>query len=775
MTIWEGTMAERLGSRSLSAKLGYLMTIVISFTVIALTVQSAGRFSSYIIQNIEESSTSLAERTAREVSFIIENWMSQMAVTVSRLPAQSGQQTSADTGLMAALRADRDLLAANLYVITNGQAKLLRYAQQPVKDSSASINGVAKHQALKVAMDSLAKEAAANPKIFTDDRVILNITPEVKSPTILMALKLSIPGNDSKFAVIAVVADMTRIQLSLPQSRNTSGFIIDRKGFFFASTEEEKIAAKKTARNNELVRKALELRAPSGFLSNYSSGSTREKIGSYAQLPGSLPFFVIVERDRAAAFQAVTKLYVSSALWGILLILLAAMISYLTAGTITKNLKNLVSATKRIAGGDFAVRLQPNSNDEVALLSHSVNHMAGKIQFLMSSEVEKARFEKELETAQMVQSTFFPKKEISKAFFNVTGSYQPATECGGDLWGHFSVSEDIELVFIADAMGHGAPAALVTAIAFAVCKSVETILNEDSKIDASPSRLLNRLNKIILDAVDGKISMTFFVAVIDFKTGTMTYSNAGHNFPFVLATSKDDPRLGAATKRSTTQSGTFPITLTLQGNPLGVERDSQFKEKTLKIAAGDKIILFTDGLIENTRNGSEPLGRKALINLACQGEAVSAEGLKNLLISEGAARYGFDNLTDDVTIVVAEVASHWKPQEHPKIDIEPSNVVASTPLLNIGGSELEVSIPPPPTPVKSIPLPIEALVIEKEAVLDLAPTSDVPNFALSLTPDAGPQAELPVSAAFDLGSDPTPEAEKNPETPLPSKPIRSTG
>jgi serine phosphatase RsbU (regulator of sigma subunit) len=770
-------MTERLGSRSLSAKLGYLMTLVISFTVIALTVQSAGRFSSYIIQNIEESSTSLAERTAREVSYIIENWLSQMAVTVSRLPAQSSPQTSADTGLTAALRADRDLLAANLYVVTNGQAKLLRYAQQPAKDATAHLNAAAKLQAIKVAMDTLAKEAAGNSKIFTDDRVIRNITPEAKSPTILMALKLSIPGNDSTFAMIAVVADMTRIQLSLPQSRNTSGFIIDGKGFFFASTDEDKIAAKKTARNNDLVKKALELRAPSGFLANYSSGSNREQIGSYAQLPGSLPFFVIVERDRAAAFQAVSKLYMSSALWGLLLILLAAMASYLTAGTITKNLKNLVSATKRIAGGDFAVRLQPNTNDEVAILSHSVNHMAGKIQFLMSAEVEKARFVKELETAQMVQSTFFPKKEISKNFLSVTGSYQPATECGGDLWGHFSVSEDIELVFIADAMGHGAPAALVTAIAFAVCKSVETILNEDSAIDTSPSRLLKRLNKIILDAVDGKISMTFFVAVIDFKTGKMTYSNAGHNFPFVLATSKDDPRLGASAKRSTNQDSLFPITLTLQGNPLGVEADSEFKEKTLKIAAGDKIILFTDGLIENTRNGSEPLGRKSLIDLASKAGAISADALKELLKSEGAARYGFENLADDVTIVVAEISSHWKVQEKSITGADaPVAAAPSLPILNLDYSVAGITVPPPPPELKPIPVPVvESIVIEKEAVLDLAPPSDLPNFPLSTGPEERIQAEVPVSAAFDLGSDATPESDLKLETSPQVKPVRSTG
>ena len=270
--------------------------------------------------------------------------------------------------------------------------------------------------------------------------------------------------------------------------------------------------------------------------------------------------------------------------------------------------------------------------------------------------------------------------------------------------------------------------------------------------------------------------MTFFVAVIDFKTGKMTYSNAGHNFPFVLATSKDDPRLGAAAKRSTNQDSLFPITLTLQGNPLGVEADSDFKEKTLKIAAGDKIILFTDGLIENTRNGSDPLGRKSLIDIASKAGAISADALKELLKSEGAARYGLENLADDVTIVVAEIGSHWKAQEKSITDADaPGAAAPSLPILNIDGSVVSITVPPPPPGLKPIPIPVESIVIEKEAVFDLAPPSDLPNFALSPGPEEGVQAEVPVSAAFDLGSDTTPEADLKLETPPQVKPVRSTG
>jgi serine phosphatase RsbU (regulator of sigma subunit) len=404
------------------------------------------------------------------------------------------------------------------------------------------------------------------------------------------------------------------------------------------------------------------------------------------------------------------------------------MVSYLSAGSITKNLRELVAATKRIASGDFGVRLQPASRDEVAALGHSVNNMASRIQTLMSTEVEKARFEKELETARMVQSTFFPKTDVSKTNLSVTGSYQPATECGGDLWGHYTVRENVELIFIADAMGHGAPAALVTAIAYAVCQSVSTMLQEKAPIDPSPAILLKRLNKIIYDAVAGKISMTFFAAIFDFNTGKITFANAGHNFPFILSPDKSDPRLGRSAKNMGHPTGA--ITLTLQGNPLGVEPDSEFKEKSIDLKAGDKLVFFTDGLIENSPKGHEPLGRKLLIETACQLGLENIDIVRQQIQEKGASIFGTQNLSDDVTIVVAEINKTWQkltPTAPTQIPLPSATMSANS--MPPGDLPLplalhtESSITPNPMQIESIalsdqspgldqPLPIGSFVLE---------------------------------------------------------------
>lgn len=732
-------MAMASGSRSLTAKLSYLMTFVVMVTVSALTWQSANKFSAYILQTIEENSTSSAETAAADISSTIEKWLGQITVTASKLSGAKVDANNNDTDLAAALRNDKDLLVIHLYSVDSGNLKLIRQARQDTLTFGANAT-IAEKKTIETSIESIghfAADAAKKPNFFDGGLALQNITPKTHKPSLLMAIKFLIPNQPSKFGIMIVAASSTKLQIAMPQSRFTSGYVITKDGSIFASTDETQMSNSKPISGNELVKKALKRQSPAGFLPEFLDRSGKLKLGSYAQARGKIPLYVIVERDRKAAFRIITRTYTSSALWGALILLLAAMVSYLSAGTVTKNLRDLVGATKKISDGDFGFRLQPHSRDEVAELGHSVNNMASRIQMLMRNEVEKARLENELETAKIVQSTFFPKKDISRSHLSVTGNYQPATECGGDLWGHYTVKDGVELVFIADAMGHGAPSALVTAIAYAVCQSVANILGENSNVDPSPASLLRRLNSIIMDAVDGKISMTFFVALFDFNEGQLTMANAGHNFPFILTGDKDDLRLSKQAKKSAKNAQTLPITLTLQGTPLGVERGIDFKEKSIDIKAGDKIFFFTDGLIENYANGKPPLGRKALIDSACMIGHLDTNQIKMKTLEMAKNTFGTQNLQDDVTIVVAEVSKSWvkTPRQ------EPSAIRKENETQNAS-----------------------------VATIDLAP---IPIFELVEASDPQPEVEASTSVTLDLGDNIDPGKGEVPasETPITKIPL----
>ncbi|MCX6123180.1 MAG: SpoIIE family protein phosphatase, partial [Proteobacteria bacterium] len=410
-------------------------------------------------------------------------------------------------------------------------------------------------------------------------------------------------------------------------------------------------------KNTDLVQTAIARTAPSGFQDVYEDSSGRRKLGAYSQIPGYNNLYAIVEKDAEAAFLAITRNYYSATLWALLFTFMAILLSFVGAGSATRSIRDLVTVTREIASGNFTARALPRSKDEIAELGTSVNHMAGRITALLSNEVEKARYEKELETARMVQSTFFPKQDVRLGPLTATGYYQPATECGGDLWGHYKVDEHRQLLFIADVMGHGAPAALVTAIGYAICQAVASILVDEPNLNSSPSKLLERLNMIIYDAVEGKISMTFFAAMLDFSTGVMTYANAGHNFPVIMTRNPDDARVGKAAKAK--PASAYIIPLQLQGTPLGIDRAAEFKEKQTSICAGDLIFLFTDGLIENQLPEGKPMGRKNLIEMLAQWGDQDCFGVKKSALDAATALFGSTNLNDDVTIVVAEIDKNW--------------------------------------------------------------------------------------------------------------------
>jgi hypothetical protein len=214
-------------------------------------------------------------------------------------------------------------------------------------------------------------------------------------------------------------------------------------------------------------------------------------------------------------------------------------------------------------------------------------------------------------------------------------------------------------------------------------------------------------------------------------------ANAGHNFPFILTGDKDDLRLSKQAKKSAKNAQTLPITLTLQGTPLGVERGIDFKEKSIDIKAGDKIFFFTDGLIENYANGKPPLGRKALIDSACMIGHLDTNQIKMKTLEMAKNTFGTQNLQDDVTIVVAEVSKSWvkTPRQ------EPSAIRKENETQNAS-----------------------------VATIDLAP---IPIFELVEASDPQPEVEASTSVTLDLGDNIDPGKGELPgsETPITKIPL----
>lgn len=642
---------------SVGAKLFYYMTGIVLLTIVGISFQFRKTFMVSQTKQIQDSVQTQAERTASQIESTIDSWRSQIAVA---LPTLRGNSTNSPIEVLQRfVDSSPDFLALQLLSApSKTSTQFVLFAQAFTNRSTdprfeEKSNGKLKVELIPKAISWLQKKA---PQSIKSNMILENAGADVGLPIAWIAVRFEVAGDKT---VVWAILSVWQSQLvkALAKSKYIHTTIVDREGKVFSSPTSSETLSKTDLSQTPLTNQAFRSTSPSGFVEEFRDISGKRRIGAYSRLP-KYGLSVLVEQDVEFAYQALYQNLLSTALWAALFVLISVMFSYIGATGITKGLRTVAEATYRIAAGDFKSRISLKSRDEVGLLGEAVNNMSRQIVDLLDTQVKKAQFEKELETAKVVQSTFFPKSDPSKRDLTVSSFYTPASECGGDLWGHFTISEGREFVFVADAMGHGAPAALVTAMAYSATMTIAEYMRNNPGSEESPAKLLSRINTIIWEAVRGSISITFFASILDLKKGTLTYANAGHNFPVLLPKDVLDPRL-KNTKHSSKNAKYIPISLKLMGTPLGIDQNAQFKDQTIELRPGDKLFYFTDGLIECESDEGEALGRKWLLENICALGDCSAEDLKEGILTRAFEFFGNEPIKDDITVVVMELSPSW--------------------------------------------------------------------------------------------------------------------
>ncbi len=322
-------------------------------------------------------------------------------------------------------------------------------------------------------------------------------------------------------------------------------------------------------------------------------------LASYSRV-GFGDLMVISTVDRAHALSAIQVLLRKSLIFFVILIAITAIVSLIASGSITRALTSLFDATQKVSEGDFNIRVKVDSSDEVGALAANFNIMAEEVSRLVLQTAEKARMENELQTARTVQETLFPENNGKVGPLSISGFYEPASECGGDWWHYCEVGEKKVFLWIGDATGHGAPAALITSAA----KSASTIIE---RLNISPAKAMELLNRAIYDVSKGRIMMTFFLACYDPKTGEMTYSNASHEAPYLMKKSGDQ----------LTKSDLIPLNEV--NNPrLGQGRDTVYAQTSVRLEPGEMVFFFTDGISDIQNPGNEAWGERKFIRALVQ-------------------------------------------------------------------------------------------------------------------------------------------------------------
>ncbi len=242
--------------------------------------------------------------------------------------------------------------------------------------------------------------------------------------------------------------------------------------------------------------------------------------------------------------------------------------------------------------------------------------------------VERERVKAEIDAANRIQAALLPLDTPNLAGASVASHYRAATEIGGDYFDFLPQKNGEIGIAFGDVSGHG----LTSGIVMAMAKSALMVQVDH---DASPRAVMNMLNDIVIRTAPKRILMTFFFGVLDPRSQTLRFSSAGHLDPYVY---RANPRKLEP--------------LSSWGFPLGVRRREPFREHTVEFSAGDRLILYSDGLIEAVDDDGDPFGFDRFEKTLIDHGHLSADEIKKTLLN--AVRKFTRNRPpeDDQTLVV---------------------------------------------------------------------------------------------------------------------------
>ncbi len=305
------------------------------------------------------------------------------------------------------------------------------------------------------------------------------------------------------------------------------------------------------------------------------------------------------------------------------------------ARSISKPIGLLEAATRRLASGNLdAVLPVIAGNDEIAHLSGSfatMQHDLKKhIEELKHATAERERIESDLRIARDIQMSLVPRDfnfDPPRAEFDVFGMLDPAREVGGDLYDFFLLDTDKFFVSIADASGKGVPAALFMAVS-------RSYLRAFIRENHDPAIALTRLNNELVQENEACMFITIFCAVIDLKTGTVSYANGGHNTTFVL--------------RKTGETIGLPK---LEGFVVGPMEDMKYSSGTYSLENDDTLFLYTDGVIEAENSKGELYDESRMLSLLSSLAGKQCEEIISAMRKNIRGFAGNAPQSDDITML----------------------------------------------------------------------------------------------------------------------------
>jgi sigma-B regulation protein RsbU (phosphoserine phosphatase) len=243
---------------------------------------------------------------------------------------------------------------------------------------------------------------------------------------------------------------------------------------------------------------------------------------------------------------------------------------------------------------------------------------------------EKHRLEDEMRFARVIQELFLPEEGAVLPGFDLAGLNLPSQAVSGDFYDYIRITDGQFGVMIGDVSGKGAPAALIMA-------TLRASLRAEIRNRYAIAEILSKVNYLLWESTEPERFATAVYGVLDLKRRVLTYANAGHNPPL---------RLDKSGHASWLSEG---------GLVLGPFPDSTYDETVLTLAAGDVLLLYTDGVTEAADPDGEQFGPERLVEVARDNRRRPAAEICRELVARVRAHTGLETPEDDLTVVVLRV------------------------------------------------------------------------------------------------------------------------
>jgi sigma-B regulation protein RsbU (phosphoserine phosphatase) len=269
---------------------------------------------------------------------------------------------------------------------------------------------------------------------------------------------------------------------------------------------------------------------------------------------------------------------------------------------------------------------------------------------LIGQVAEQEKMKREIEIAKQVQAQLFPQHLPPMRSLDYLGLCEAARGVGGDYYDFLALDSNRLGIALGDISGKGISAALLMAGLQALLRSHAPHHGEHVDI------LIGEINRLMHSStISGKYA-TFFYALYNETDSNLTYVNAGHLPPLLF-------RPAPETAKSRAESGPFtPFTfdschimrLKTGGTVVGIFPDSEYRKETIRVQAGDILVVYSDGLTEALNGREEEFGEDRLAALVASNLHLSATELKDLILARLAEFVADAPQHDDLTLVLCK-------------------------------------------------------------------------------------------------------------------------